>query len=323
MKKLLIRENAITDLRHQVNNLDFSDIEDKYSGYYKREYSPYSRYGRKGAFVPSDKTIKQGLITWLENTLKNNYDFDFNADQLELVPISKPKSSVAAKKNPNLLIGIDSSSGDAVIIGRGEFYAYYSGKVDRADKGSYHSTGVPEDPNPDYEFKNHRVNLRDNFDYFDIWFELIEPEGYQKRSDIRKGRGGVTTYTSNDRKYLDKQIYNFERELYDPDVAREKYAYKLKAIKTRKQYEDILNSIDTVNERIRNIDFGHPIFDDIKVDERDIKDLKNEYKNLVYYVNELNDDIENNHDWSIDSHAEWAKKALDAVNNILTNKFEV
>ena len=323
MKKLHIKENAITDLRQQVNNLNFNDIEDKYSGYYKREYSPYYRYGRKGDFVPSTKTIKQGLITWLENTLKNNYHFDFNADQLELVSINPPKSSIAAKKNPNLLIGIDSSSGNAVIIGRGEFYAYYSGKVDRADEGSYHSTGVPEDPNPDYEFKHHRVNLRDNFSFFDIWFELIEPVGYQKRSEVRKGRGDVTTYTSDDKKYLDKQIYNFERELYDPDEARHRYAYRLKTIKTRRKYEDILNSIDTVNERIRNIDFGHPIFDDAKVDERDIRNLKDKYKDLVYYVNSLNNDVEHNREYSINTDAEWAKRALDAVNDILTNKFKV
>ena len=323
MIKLMIKENAITDLRRIINDLDLSELEDKYSGRYNRSYYYGSNRSYRGNFVPSEKTIKSGLIKWLEDTLKNSYDYDFNTEQLELVATNPPKGPTLAKKSPTLLIGISSTTGDAVLVGEGQFYEYYSGKMDRSRDNRYEPSGVPKNPEPDYDYKEKRASFQDILRTLDLWFEIVKPEGYQSRSDIRKTRNaGITKYTSQDKKYIDKEIYAIEYSLYNPDEARRVYARRIKDLKKRREYEDELNKVESLNDRIRSIDFGHPILGGgAELDKRDVQELKNTYDKLVYNIDDWNNDIEKG--YSSTYSEKYAKEYISKLDTLLQDKFNV
>ena len=318
----LVRENAITDLRKEIQGIDFSKLDDKKTGFYRTEYSRYNGRRTRGEFVTSEKNIKDELIKWIENLLRQDYSFDFNAEQLNLHQIPKPAGSTRAKKSPNILIGICTWNGNAAVIGNGKFYKYYSGLYGYSNNGW--DNQAPDDPVPDYSMKNNRVSFRDLWDSLDLWFEIV-PENedtYQTRSSISNTRIPRLTRYKDDK--MDKVIYDFERELYDPELAREKYAERLKDIRTRRQYEDILNSVETVNDRIRSIDFGNPILDEDPVfSSQDIQRLRSKYRSLVTNIKDLNRNLDNGWESSIKRYASWARESLEEVNDLLTNVFGV
>ena len=326
VRKLHLKENAITDLRKWVNSIDLSTLDNQFSGKYDSRWSSYSRKPVRGDFKPSETTIKTNLLRWLEDTLKNKYRYDFNTEQLNLTPIQKPKGPVVAKKNPNLLIGIDSESGNAVVIGQGYFHQYFSGLMGTSyGRDTYRDNSVPEDPVPDYYdyHKHNRVSLRDLWDDLDLWLEIVPQENYQKRSEIQKDRGDIAKITSSDKKYIEKQIYDFELDLYEPKYARDNYARKLKVFKNRKKYNELLNNVETINDRIRSIDFGHPIFDADKLSSEDVKYLRRGYKDLISHIEDLNRAIEDDSEWRMTDYEDYTKRDLANLDDILSTRFGV
>lgn len=324
--KLLITENAITDLRNYLKSVQFSDdLDNTHTGYYKRKYHPgygYNRgYDTRGDFEASNTTRREALVKWLEDILRNKWDFDFNTEQLNLIKVNKPKGPTVAKKNENMLIGIDTTTGNTVLIGNGKFYTYYSGKMGYSMKTQdWGSATAPDNPEPDWEYKHRRVSLRDLYDSLDLWLEIVPKEGYMPRSKVRTPTD-ITKYS--DDVYTNKKIYRSEIDLYDVERARQNYARRVKSVKTRREYADLLNSIDGINERINNIDFGHPIFDDRTFSQNDIVALKNEYKSLVSHINTLNKAIDKNDRYDLKYYPDYIRKNLEVLDNILTNRFDV
>lgn len=327
MIKLHIKENAISDLRKFVDKVSFDQLANQSTGRYDYKYTPYSRNPMRGDFKADNKNRKEALVKWLENIFRDWTTYDFNAQDLSVIPVQKPKGPTVAKKSEQILIGINSNTGDAVVVGQGKFFEYYSGMYGHGNKPF--DDRNPEDPVPDYgnAFKHRKVSLRDTFENLDIWLEVIpkDPDTYQNRRAIRDTRNhDLIKY--NDGK-LSKLIYAFEQSLYDPETARDKYADRLKSYKDKQKYSSLLNSIDDINDRIRNIEFGHPIFDAPTFNQVDIVNLQKSYKTLVNYVDLLNDEIEKSHAWSGDSGVKyWADKVSDSLNDIdilLTRTFGV
>jgi hypothetical protein len=316
----LIRENAITDLRNILKNeVNFSEypMADAKTGYYTREPSLYKRGGYRGKFVPGDTSASDALLKWIIETIKDKYNYDFNTNDLKLVKVAKPSGSTTAKKNPNYLIGINTSNGNAVLIGKGQFFEYFSGIMGRSSAGRYNSNGIPDNPEPDYEYKYRRVSLRDLWDTLDLWFE-ISPEDestYRTRSEVRK---------AENRDELQRALRNIEMELYDVDYARERYAERVKVIKDRRKYESLLNQIEDINDRIRSIDFGHPIFGGgAEFDRRDIDDLRYSYNEAKRQIEKLSEGIEKSDSWDMNFYSKSLQKYYDEINTILNNRFGV
>lgn len=316
----LIKENAITDLRNILKNeVNFSEypMADVRTGYYNREPSLYRRGGYRGKFVPSDTSASDALLKWIIETIRDKYNYDFNTNDLKLVKVAKPSGSTTAKKNPNYLIGINTSNGNAVLIGKGQFFEYFSGKMGRASAGRYNTNGIPDDPEPDYDYKYRRVSLRDLWNTLDLWFEIFpeDESTYRTRSEIRK---------AENRDELARALRNIERELYDVDYARERYAERIKVIKNRKQYESLLNQIEDINDRIKSIDFGHPIFGGgAEFNSRDIDNLRNSYNAAKRQIKNLSDGIEKSDSWDIEHASKDLQEYYDEINNILSNNFGV
>lgn len=328
----LIRENAITDLRRELQGVDLTPLDDKKAiDYYHTKYT-FSDYGRPKAYRGdpkfSDKSVKERLFMWIENLFRQKLDFDFNAQDLNLVKISKPKGPTVAKRSPNMLIGISTATGDAVVIGKDQFFAYFSGETGSGRSNSY-GNRAPEDPRPTWDNKNRQVSLRDIWDRLDLWFEIVEGADYTPRSEISKGRRDDTFVSYNSdadhNRDMKRKIFYSELDLYDPQEARRKYSRRLKQSKYRKQYEAILSDVESLNDRIRSIDFGHPILGGGKqYEERFVKALRSAYvDDLKYYLDHLNSDIENERDWSIDTYQEHCKDAIERIDRILTNNFNV
>lgn len=324
--KLHIKENAISDFRSIVNTLPLDNLADKPSMDYGFRGVPYQRHPARGELKPATNkgTIKQQLLNWIVDILRNNYRYDLNTNELSVREVSKPKGPTVAKKNPELLIGINSETGNAVLIGKGQFEEFFNGTL---GSGAYrYDKSAPENPMPDYydAYKHPRVALRDYWEGLDVWLEIAptDPETYQSYRTVRnakQARPGRDTQFTN---YDGKRIYNFEYKLYNPEEARRIYARRLKSVKTRKEYEDILNSIEGINARIDNINFGHPVYDDVSYDANDVSKLRNAYRSLKHNIDRLNDAIDRNDDWDLKYYPKYVQDDLDKLDNIL-NTFNV
>jgi hypothetical protein len=273
--------------------------------------------GYRGKFIEGEGKTVDALIKWLSNILLGYY-YDLNLNDLKITKIGKPSGSTTAKKNPNYLIGISTNSGNAVLIGKGEFFEYFSGRMGKGSSNRYSSSGVPEDPEPTYDMKHARVSFRDLWDTLDLWFE-IAPEDettYQTRSEIRK---------AENRDYYSKLIAQVQKDLYDVDYARQKYAKRLRVVKDRKKYESLLNQIEDVNERIRSIEFGHPIFDvgGKDFDKHDVETLKRAYDTAKYRLEGLSKAIEWSDTHDMEYESSWLEKAYRELDDILTKVFKV
>lgn len=330
----LINENAITDLRKELQNVDLTKLSDRKAiDYYNRNYS-YSGYGRpkeyRGEPKFSDKTVKEKLVDWVEKLLKDTH-FDFNTQDLNLVRIAKPKGPTIAKRSPNMLIGISTKNGDAVMVGKDTFYGYFNGNMG-AGRHNRWDKRAPDNPIPTYDYKTNQASLRDTWDVLDLWFEIVEGADYTPRSEINKGRKEDPlidydrTVGNVDHNFgMRRGIFYSEIDLYDPEEARRKYARRLKQNKACKQYEEILSDVEDINNRIKSIDFGHPILGGgTKYDERIVRNLRSEYSGgLKYYLDHLEQDIEEGREWSIKTYEERCRKAMQIVDRILTNDFGV
>lgn len=328
----LIRENAITDFRRELQGVDLGGLEDKQTvDYYGSKYYSGSSKRYRGEPKYSGSSIKSKLVKWVEDKLSK--DFDFNTEDLNLVRVAKPKGPTVAKRNPNLLIGISTKTGDAVVIGDDKFHRFFSGTMGRGSR-RYDDDRAPRNPEPDWQYKEKQVSLRDLWESLDLWFEVIKQDNYTSRSEINKSRSNdrITTYdhvighdeTTDHNRDMRRNIFWSEAELYDPDRARERYADKLKQIRSRREYEDVLNSIDSINDRIRSIDFGHPILGGgTQYDEDAVRRLKSAYKNFKYEIEHLNKEIEDRSDWGINYHGKYARQAIEAINSILADDFGV
>ena len=244
VRKLKLRENAITDLKTELGKTDL----------YPEEINKFV-----------DK-IKEIITQRL----------DINIQDSKLTPIAKPKSSTAAKRNPNFLIGIN-KYGRGLIIGDNGYYTDLFPTI--SFRRGYHV----EDR-----------GVREAFEDANIWFEIspIDVDTYKRRGEISQSRKIDGIYRQvHDYKdpYTGKtrQLYGDEFDLYDTKMARSKYAKRLTDIRSREQYDEILGDIEDINDRIRNIDFGHPIFDS----SRAVRDLGTAYKSmkqsLEYFENKL------------------------------------
>lgn len=324
--KLHIKENAISDFRSIVNNLPLDQLADKPSMDYGFKYAYYQKHPMRGELIPATNkgTIKQELLNWVVDILRNRYRYDLNTNDLSVNVINKPKGPTIAKKNPELLIGIDSNTGNAVLIGKGQFEEFFNGTLGRS---SYRwDKSAPENPMPDYydAYKYPRVSLRDYWETLDVWLEITptDPETYQSYSTVKAAKdarpGRDTRFTT----YNGKRIYDFEDKLYDPEEARKIYAKRLKSVKTRREYEDILNSINDINARIDNINFGHPVYDDISYDVNDVNKLRSLYRSLKRHIDYLNNAIDNDDEYDLKYYPGYIKDDLADLDNIL-KKFDV
>ena len=328
----LIRENAITDFRRELQGVDLGGLEDKKAvDYYSSKYYVGSSKRYRGEPKYSEQSIKSKLVGWVEDKLSR--DFDFNTEDLNLVRVAKPKGPNVAKRNPNLLIGISTQTGDAVVIGDDKFHRFFSGTMGRGSR-RYDDDRAPKNPEPDYQYKERQVSLRDLWESLDLWFEVIKQDDYTPRSEINKGRNKdrIGTYdriigddeTTDHNRDMRRNIFWSEAELYDPDRARERYTQKLKHIHTRREYEDVLDSIDSINDRIRSIDFGHPILGGgTKYSDESVRRLRNAYANFKYEIEHLNKEIDDGNDWGINYHGKSARKTIEQINSILADDFGV
>ena len=291
----LLRENSITDLRNIINNIDFgARWENPICHDYGRGYD-----GR--AAIRQNMNKKQALIDWFENVLRN--DFDFNAEKMNLVKVDKPKSDIAAKRSNNILIGICSKTSYpfAVIVGNGEFYRYYSGDTGKDESGDSGLRGLMRD--------------------LDIWFEVVPMDDYVNRRTIQYSRATDARISISGMK---NPIFDSEFELYDTDAARRKYANRLNSIRAKRSYDDILNSVEDINERIRSIDFGHPIFGGgFSAQRGQIENLRSTYNSLRSYLHYLAQASENDNEESIVLYTEWVKNSIQKINKQLTQDFKV
>lgn len=319
--KLHIKENAISDFRSIVNNLPLDQLADKPSMDYGLKGVSYQKHPMRGELKPATNkgTIKQELLKWVVDILRKGYRYDLNTNDLSVNVVNKPKGPTIAKKNPELLIGIDSNTGNAVLIGKGQFEEFFNGTL---GKSSYRwDKSAPDDPMPDYydAYKYHRVSLKDYWETLDVWLEITptDPETYQSYRAVKAAKnarpGRDTRFTT----YNGKRIYDFEYELYDPEEARRLYANRLKSVKTRREYEDILNSISDINARIDNINFGHPVYDDIDYDVNDVNSLRRKYRVFKAHIDTLNKAIDNNDKIDINNYPKYIQDDLDELNNIL------
>ena len=334
--KLRIDENAISDLRKFVGEGDFDTVSDKKIGYY-----PVSRYdGRRrirGDFQPltdeKSPTQKQALINWFSNVLRN--EFDINAEDASLERIEKPRTADAAKKSPNILIGIGSMTGNAMILGRGQFLAYYRGRL---GMGSRNNDNKVIDPAPDYKFNYPRLSYREQFDWMDKWYKIVIPDSpdYMTRSEIRKAnsRGGKNTMVKPDdysfdmysgqSKYLPKsrRIFRDEIKLYNPDYARGELQSRLEDKRLFNRVASVFEDLEAINNRIRSIDFGNPILDEPAFTQNDISRLRNEYSWYTRQIKRLQDAVDSGA--SISRYTiESAEDGRASVDNILTSVFGV
>ena len=230
--KLYIKENAITDLRNELNKTDL----------YPEQITDCMN------------KIKEITTQWL----------DINIQDSKLVPVSKPKSTTAAKRSPNMFIGLN-RRGRGLLIGQN----YYTDLF----------------PTISFTRGYHIIDrgVREAFDDADIWFEIspINVDTYKNRTAIGKERkvDGIYNQVHD---YKDpytgrtRQLYDYEFDLYDTKMARSKYTKRLTDIRSREQYDEILSDIEDINNRIRAIDFGHPIFDSSK----NVRDLGMAYKDM-------------------------------------------
>lgn len=325
--KLHIKENAISDFRSIVNTLPLDKLADKQSMDYGFKPAYYQKHPMRGELTPATNkgTIKQELLNWVVSILKSTYRYDLNTNELSVRTVPKPKGPTIAKKNPELLIGINSETGNAVLIGKGQFEEFFNGTLGRSSHR--YDRSAPENPMPDYHdaYKHSRVALRDYWEGLDVWLEIAptDPETYQSYRDVRNAKaarpGRDTRFTTAPN---GRRIYDFEDKLYDPEEARRIYAKRLKSAKTRREYEDILNSINDINARIDNINFGHPVYDDISYDTNDVSKLRSFYRSLKGHIDRLNKGIDNNDEWDLKYYPGYIKDDLANLDNIL-KKFNV
>lgn len=333
----LIRENAITDLRKELQGVDLKGLEDKKAiDYYQTKYTYGSSKRYRGEPVYSEQSRKERLVRWVENALRN--ELDFNTQDLNLVRIAKPKGPTVAKRSPNMLIGISTVSGDAVVVGNDQFYAYFSGPMGKGHR-RYDDKRAPEDPEPTWDNKYKQASLRDTWEELDLWFEIVKQDDYTPRSEINRDRARrndpIGTYKQfvggrypddnvDGNRGMRRPIFKSEADLYDSDSARRKYARRLTQVKERRKYEDILNSVEGINDRIRSIDFGHPILGGgTEYDRNAVDRLRSKYRSLKSALDDLNRNIERNDDWGIERYARYAKDYLQNVEDCLTNDFGV
>ena len=253
-------------------------------------------YKELGKYNFSNDQIKKTVEDLKDYLLRNT---TVNLEDTKIVPINKPKSSTAARRSDNFLIGLTDYL-DAVITGND--YWWDLARVYRG-RGKYASRGI-----------------REAFNDSTMWFEIvpINPDTYQTTYDVRGSRR-ENPYYKDVFDYKDpytgktKQLYNFEQDLYDVDLARRKYRDKLTDIRSRKQYDAILASVEDINNRIRAIDFGHPIFDNnynmTKLGEA-YKDMK---RSLDYFESKIKKD-----DYKIDNYdVNTVIRSIAAVNDKL------
>lgn len=317
----LVVENAITDLRKILKDLDLSGLDDKFTGEYDWNRDKWSGRKQIGSFKQSDTTRKDALVKWVEQTLKN--DMDFNANDLNLVKTQKPKGPVVAKKSNDLLLGISTDSGDAVLIGEGKFYRYYSGRMGKGSEIQYDGK-PPYNPEPEYDMTHKNVSLRDEFDYLDVWFKIIpvNADTYQTRSGVRKtlgrnaenrpGRYGWDPFAQADKK-LPKVVRGFEIDLYDPEVNRQKYRKALNNKRDASAYDQMCDAVEEINRRISKINYTP--------DRRTLNELGERYEDMIYYLERAQEELGDTY-WFKSKREKFSEK-YKYISDYLTDQFNV
>lgn len=240
--------------------------------------------------------IKENVITDLKNQLSSanletdaiNYlikdvkyymlnKFNINMQDATLKPINKPKGSTTAKRSVNILLGVNSKStgrGEGMLVGRDQFVDIY--------QGGYWG----------------KASIRQSFDACDLWFEIIpiNDDTYKSLSDIcRQRRNEVGDYffthtdTTTGKKRL---ILSNELNLWDVEEAREYYAKRLVDRKTRRNYENILKSVESINDRIKDIDYSGLIISADTYKMSKVGNIANAYSNLKWYLDRISKTID-------------------------------
>ena len=240
--------------------------------------------------------IKENVITDLKNQLSSanletdaiNYlikdvkyymlnMFNINMQDATLKPINKPKGSTTAKRSVNVLLGVNSKStglGKGMLVGRDQFVDIY--------QGGYWG----------------KASIRQLFDACDLWFEIvpINDDTYKSLSDIRRQRRDeVGDYF---RTYIDtttgkkRLILSNELNLWNVEEAREYYAKRLVDRKTRRNYENILKSVESINDRIKDIDYSGLIISADTYKMGKVGNIANAYSNLKWYLDRISKTID-------------------------------
>ena len=339
--KLFINENAISDLRKIAGEGDFDAVPDEMTGDYQAEYGyGDGRRGHRGKFRPGGwrgtaPKMKDALINWFSKILTDN--FDINANDANLERVETPRTADSAKKSPDILIGVSSRTGDAMVIGQGQFWGMYRGHMGAYNKYDNYSKFV-QDPEPDYRMNHPRVSYREQFQRMDKWYKVVLPasDDYMSRSAVRKAnnRGGDNRMVEPDDfsyrrgdpayKYFPKsrRIFQDEIALYNPEYAQDALERRLRDRKALSRFRDAMATLEETNDRIRSIDFGNPIFGGSKFSEQDISRLRSAYNSYTHYIQRMQECVAE--DGMYDNYLlGYANDYYAKVNTMLTDIFGV
>jgi hypothetical protein len=266
--------------------------------------------------------IKENVITDLKNQLSSanlgtdaiNYlikdvkyymlnTFNINMQDATLKPINKPKGSTTAKRSDNILLGVNSKStgwGEGMLVGRDQFVDIY--------QGGYWG----------------KASIRQSFDACDLWFEIvpINDDTYKSLYTIRRQRRdevgdyfNTYTDTTTGKKRL---MLSKEFKLWDVDAAREDYAKRLVDKKTRRNYENILKSVESINDRIKDIDYSGLIISAETYKMSKVSNIANDYSSLKRYLDKISKTIDSDDEQLISEYdVRRVNECVDKINKEL------
>ena len=265
----------------------------------------------------------KGIINSKEvgNYLYNTYGYSTNLQDCKLVPIT-PRSYMAAKKNPNPIIG----------IANGRIWGGYNEK-DLEGPMVYGLFGKDMFKS----FHNYYDKIRDNFAKCAEFYVIvpIDEDSYKSANEIRRDREQMYDVSIRDNGSVD--FYGYERgknkgrsftqadvDSYDPDVNRRRY----KAILTKnhlnkyvKEYDMLCDKFNEFKDRFHNLDIRNVGYG--------FNSILKSFGDFVDAVRWLNSDIDNinssNSYWKpvesdLQRRLEDAKKKADSLDRALTSR---
>ena len=126
-------------------------------------------------------------------------------------------------------------------------------------------------------------------------FVDIYQGGYWGKASRRQRRDEVGDYF---RTYIDtttgkkRLILSNELNLWNVEEAREYYAKRLVDRKTRRNYENILKSVESINDRIKDIDYSGLIISADTYKMGKVGNIANAYSNLKWYLDRISKTID-------------------------------
>ena len=197
-----------------------------------------------------------------------------NIETIEATPIEKPnytRHTLEWEFEPNtFIVGINSTSDD--IYSNVWFSGFNRNRIGTQDSMGYR-------------------DINDNtYENCDKWF-ILHPEDLSTYRNIEDShRDRLDTYTKDTTEFelrkdsqISKLLYNFETYLNNSFYRMREYERRAEGVRAKRMYVDIKDVINDTTQRIKDIDFGHPIIDSNQI----IDELRAMYSEFKSYVDTI------------------------------------